>query len=113
MPANLEHKAEHNNGRMRGAEPDLEPQSDRKCFATSEGAEDDPFAKPLYGLIPVPSGSPPSPPSGLSCREIPPSFPRRQGTLLRIDIFTMGLTNETLSVVYKSWSGSYTSSSPS
>ena len=38
-------------------------QSDCKCLKTSEGGENDSFAKPLYGLTPVPRVRiPPSPP---------------------------------------------------
>jgi hypothetical protein len=38
-------------------------ESDCKPLKTSEGGENDPFAKPLYGLTPVPRVRiPPSPP---------------------------------------------------
>ena len=59
-----EHKAEHNNCRMRGTEPDLQGFGhDCKCLKTSEGGENGSFAKPLYWLIPVPRVRiPPSPP---------------------------------------------------
>jgi hypothetical protein len=39
---NLEHKAEHNNCRMRRSAPE--------SSKTSKGGENDSFAKPLYGL---------------------------------------------------------------
>jgi hypothetical protein len=48
-----------------------------KCFTTSEGGENDPFAKPLYGLTPVPRVRiPPSPPRSLDRRESRPFFLR-------------------------------------
>jgi hypothetical protein len=43
------------------------------------------FAKPLYGLTPVPRVRiPPSPPASLNCREIPPPFPRNARNMPRI-----------------------------
>jgi hypothetical protein len=82
----LEHKAEHNNCRMRGSGVRLgTPHSDCKCFTTSEGGDNDPFAKPLYGLTPVPRVRiPASPPASLNCREFPPPLIQKYAKHARI-----------------------------
>ena len=53
-------------------------ESECKCFTTSEGGENDPFAKPLYGLTPVPRVRiPPSPHTVWAAEKfgcIPPRF---------------------------------------